>query len=361
MFTALVPFGPPLSRLTGSALVDFNGQLQVDGIQLQSAGIFPSLLLPSLSSELQAIVRTQYVANLDYNVGSQTNFQPVANPGFNYVINSLAVDRIGFDVQNASFVFADGNDGSLTLRAVDPAAIINNGVALAGRFQSVSGPLLFGTISGTASVVGNPGVTTLIDGGGNPLSYLSPFALAVNVTPVVTTRLDEAGLITPTVSVTNGINLNGSTITNVGNGVAAGDATNRAQLNAEANARIASDAQLTASLSSETSQRMAADSSMATRLSALEGSLGNLDARFERLDRRIAAGTAVATAMSGNAFLPDMKFNLTANVATYDGAHAGAIQMGALVSRHVAVNAGVAFGFNRGGKTAARAGMTFGW
>ena len=65
--------------------------------------------------------------------------------------------------------------------------------------------------------------------------------------------------------------------------------------------------------------------------------------------------------MSGNAFLPDMKFNLTANVATYDGAHAGALQMGALVSRHVAVNAGVATGFNRGGKTAARAGVTLGW
>ena len=142
---------------------------------------------------------------------------------------------------------------------------------------------------------------------------------------------------------------------------AAAISTVQSNLNAEANARIASDAQLTASLATETSQRMAADSSMATRLSALEGSLGNLDARFERLDRRIAAGTAVATAMSGNAFLPDMKFNLTANVATYDGAHAGAIQMGALVSRHVAVNAGVAFGFNRGGKTAARAGMTFGW
>jgi len=56
-----------------------------------------------------------------------------------------------------------------------------------------------------------------------------------------------------------------------------------------------------------------------------------------------------------------MKFNLTANVATYDGAHAGSIQMGLLVSPNVALNAGVASGFNRRGKTAARAGVTIGW
>jgi hypothetical protein len=56
-----------------------------------------------------------------------------------------------------------------------------------------------------------------------------------------------------------------------------------------------------------------------------------------------------------------MKFNLTANVATYDGAHAGAMQLGILISPSVALNAGVATGFNKGGKTAARAGFTIGW
>jgi len=32
-----------------------------------------------------------------------------------------------------------------------------------------------------------------------------------------------------------------------------------------------------------------------------------------------------------------------------------------MVSRHVALNAGVATGFNKHGQTAARAGFTFGW
>jgi hypothetical protein len=68
-----------------------------------------------------------------------------------------------------------------------------------------------------------------------------------------------------------------------------------------------------------------------------------------------------AVAMSGNAFLPNTRFNLTANVSTYDGAHAGSFQVGAMVSDNVAVNAGMATGFNKGGKTAGRVGVTFGW
>ncbi len=56
-----------------------------------------------------------------------------------------------------------------------------------------------------------------------------------------------------------------------------------------------------------------------------------------------------------------MKFNLTANMATYDGAHAGALQFGALVSRHVALHGGAAVGFNRGGKAAGRVGISLGW
>jgi hypothetical protein len=35
--------------------------------------------------------------------------------------------------------------------------------------------------------------------------------------------------------------------------------------------------------------------------------------------------------------------------------------MGAMVSPNVAFNAGVAKGFNKGGKVGARAGFTFGW
>jgi len=56
-----------------------------------------------------------------------------------------------------------------------------------------------------------------------------------------------------------------------------------------------------------------------------------------------------------------MKFNLSANIATYDGAWAGSAQVGALVSPHAAFNAGISGAFNHHGKVGARMGMTFGW
>jgi hypothetical protein len=65
--------------------------------------------------------------------------------------------------------------------------------------------------------------------------------------------------------------------------------------------------------------------------------------------------------MSGNAFLPDKQFNLTGNVGYYEGAVAGAIQVGAMVSPNTAFNAGVATNFNKEGGVGARAGFTFGW
>lgn len=146
-------------------------------------------------------------------------------------------------------------------------------------------------------------------------------------------------------------------------------------LTAETNARIAADTQLStritaqetmssmlaSSLTAEQNARIAGDNALALRLDGVDSAIGSLQNSVELLDERITSSTAVATAMSGNAFLPNMTFNLTANVATYDGAHAGSVQIGALVSPNVALNAGVATGFNRNGKTAARAGVTFGF
>lgn len=182
-------------------------------------------------------------------------------------------------------------------------------------------------------------------------------------------------------------------ITNVAAGTAPSDAVTVAQLGAEtsarntaiatvnqaimteANTRAAADTQLgqrigaqesmsamlATGLTNEQNARIAGDSALSLRLDGFNSQLGALDTRVNLLDDRISSSTAIATAMGGNAFLPNMKFNLTANVATYDGAHAGSLQIGALVTDNVAVNAGVATGFNRNGSTAARAGMTFGF
>ena len=100
---------------------------------------------------------------------------------------------------------------------------------------------------------------------------------------------------------------------------------------------------------------------MDTRVDALEAITANLDDRFNDVENRSDVGTATAVALSGAMFLPGKTFNLTGNVGTYRGAVAGALQLGALVNDMVAVNAGVAKGFNKGGKAAARVGFTLGW
>lgn len=83
--------------------------------------------------------------------------------------------------------------------------------------------------------------------------------------------------------------------------------------------------------------------------------------RLDRLNNRVAAAGAVASALSGAAFLPGKSFNLTGNVAIYDGAYAGALLLGAMVGEYMTFTAGVSHGFNKGGNTSARAGITFGW
>ena len=280
-------------------------------------------------------------------------------------MNSINTSASGVRIPDAT----TGQTYYYDFTTLNPTAISSsNSVTLVGRYRSAEGNnrIEFGTLSGSATLVGG-GLTTS-DPGNPSAQYFSPFALAYSFTPTVTTTLDETGLVTPKVSVTDGINMNGSKITNLAPGTDPGDAVNRAQMDAEADARIAADALLTqqynevaASGAAETSQRIAADNALGARLSVVEGSLATVDARLGKLDQQIASSTAIATAMSGNAFLPDMKFNLTGNLATYDGAYAGSLQMGAMVSRRAAINAGIAKGFNKNGKTAARVGLTVGW
>jgi len=85
------------------------------------------------------------------------------------------------------------------------------------------------------------------------------------------------------------------------------------------------------------------------------------DHDLDKMNDRIAAGTSVAIAMGGATFLPDKAYNLSSNVGFYDGAWAGAINFSALVSQSAAINAGLGYGFNKGGKLGARVGFTYGW
>jgi len=159
-------------------------------------------------------------------------------------------------------------------------------------------------------------------------------------------------------------------ITNVASGtLAAGstDAVSGGQLfvtNQNVTANTTAITTLQTSVGSQVTQisaLQAADTLLDTRVDTLELIASGLDDRIDRIDDRASAGTAAAVALSGAMFLPGKTFNLTGNVGTYRGAHAAALQFGALVSDNVAINAGVAHGFNRGGKTALRAGFTIGW
>jgi hypothetical protein len=341
--------------------------------------------------------------------------------------------------------------GGAGLASLHVTGIQGNAATVGGTFSNVSmvsasyqpAALEYGVVTGTLTVTPNNTVYA------TPTT--APFYTRLDTTATVTTKLDETGLTTPTISVSDGIQMNGSRVTGLGAGVDPTDAVNKAQLDAEAmtratadtqlaqaigteantratadtqlaqaigteantratadtqlaqaigteagtraaadtqlvqaigteantraaadtqlgraidteaGTRAAVDTQLAQGLASETSARIAADVNLSSRLDGLSSRVDALNGRIDKVQRRADAGTAVAVAMGGAVFLPDMHFNLTANVATYGGAHAGAVQVGAVVSRHVAFNAGVATGFNRGGQTAGRAGFTVGW
>ena len=100
---------------------------------------------------------------------------------------------------------------------------------------------------------------------------------------------------------------------------------------------------------------------MDSRVGALETLAVSVDADLRRLNRKVDGSTALAIAMSGNAFLPGKSFNLTGNVGYFRGAVAAALQFGAMVSPNAAVNAGVSANFNKRGGVGGRAGFTFGW
>lgn len=429
-----VTYLPIGTLIEGAANVDFNGELQVAGYATSAVQPFvvPGYTLQYIGEDLTVSGAVNY--DVDYSLlylnslSDQFYAAPLAD-GTTFTVNSLAIDTIAVDIVDRYFEMEDGTEGTFSLSSIDAGAIVDNGTAVEGSFYTDEGRIVFGKITGTASVVATTAPTTILADGYVPTDIISPLALSFDVTPVVLTSLDETGLITPTIAVTDGIEMNGSAITGLAAGVAPTDAVNVSQLQAEALARADGDAALQASLDTETAARVAGDAALSTALAAettarssadaqIVAALGDeaivraeadsalaqgiaantatlqnvvglnaaetaarmaadsalaqsidtlgsrvdmLEGRLDRFEDRIASSAAVATAMSGNAFLPDMTFNLTANVATYDGAQAGSIQMGTLLSPHVALNAGVATGFNKGGKTAGRVGMTIGW
>lgn len=154
---------------------------------------------------------------------------------------------------------------------------------------------------------------------------------------------------TQVTSNTTQININSLTLL----ALAANNAAQQGQIDANT-AGVAANAALLATHSAMLDDHEA-------RIVALEQMTFDLGDTLARFDDEIDGSTAVAIAMSGNAFLPGTRFNMTGNIGTYNGAVAGSLQVGAMVSDRAAVNAGIATGFNKKGKVGARVGFTLGW
>ncbi|HYC94165.1 MAG TPA: hypothetical protein VEB39_00530 [Sphingomicrobium sp.] len=292
--------------------------------------------------------------------------------------------RIGNSSDYANF---DSVTGAATFNG---AANFNDNVQMSG-LQAFSGT---STFNSTVSFVG-PSVTFMT---GTTFTQPSTFnALAdfnsgltsntiTNSGAISTNSLTSGSIITTSLLaqdsfvVSNGatVNMGGNIVSGVAAGVADTDAVNVGQLNA-ASAGITADVTaletttathatqiaaiqtVNATQATQITALQAADAELNTRITSLEALALEFEQGLDDVDDRASAGTAAAVALSGAMFLPGKSFNLTGNVGAYRGAVAGALQFGALVSDNAAINAGVAHGFNKGGKTAVRAGFTFGW
>ena len=370
--SAPVPGQPGMTTVTHSEDVTFDGTIQAAGIPVPLNGMppffFPAdLVFPSSQGLVDASL--SYTGLLNFNVSDadvpayEAFLQNPLGQFNGYDIHSLTVHSIGVNIKNQPVTdLSTGQEYSYSLASVDPTAITNNGVALSGKYRSSgnNGAIIFGKLGGTATLAAAPTGSTMLtpsplflNPDGTPsYGWISPLALQYAVTAQEITRLDENGLITPTVAVTQGIEMNGSRVTGLGAGVAPTDAVNLAQLQAESTARTVADTALGTALVNESSARVTADNALGSalvtestsrqtvdnalgnalldesrarmagdlavsnQLNALDSRVSTLQGRVDRLDKKIESSTALAIAMGGATFLPGMKFNLTANVST---------------------------------------------
>jgi len=283
-----------------------------------------------------------------------------------------------------------GQDGS-GFGATGPVTVTIPGLPTAASNAAQSGSLFFVTVDGA----GNLGFSTMSGGS----SALAAQPISVAAAPNTSVPLSSIEPSTPSVAAApqsgssdiqiTATSLDGGPALATGEGVAIADASRGtreqpvqvarldetqnvpeppAEPDADAGTRQVATASFSQSVSLSPSNTPAISQvtqtqfdQLSNRVGAVEGRLDLVEGQLEVLSDEIASSTAVAVAMGGTTFLPDQNFSLSANIGTYDGAHAGSFNIGALVSENVAVNAGVATGFNRNGKTAGRVGVTIGF
>lgn len=227
-------------RANGQWQVNFNGNLKIDALPFSTVPgqsfVFdatdfysPDVLAVHVTSSYTGQLNNILLPNT-FDVNNVGLFQQYS--GRADTINSI---NVAVEDGNAYDAVAD-TEYVYTLNTPNPTAITGgNTVAVVGTYaedNEEETAIVFGTLSGTAQVRTTAGVVPATQLPGSNGAWFSSYGLNVAVTPVETTRLDATGLKTPAITVTNGIDMNGSRITEVGAAVAGTDAVNLNQLNA---------------------------------------------------------------------------------------------------------------------------------
>lgn len=206
---------PTADSLIDRYQVDFAGRLAVDGTPVTSgpSPVFPfggagprdaSDFFFDPDNRQIVDVTASYTGERIQSVSTGgAGTAPQANPAYWSRVSNLATTVNSIDIDIAAFAdTSDGNGYDFTLASIDPTAIVNNGTAVRGSFKSDDDnrSIQFGTLSGTATLTGGYQVTPYPDNvGANNTGLLSLYQLVYDVTAIVTTQLDETGLIAPRV------------------------------------------------------------------------------------------------------------------------------------------------------------------
>jgi hypothetical protein len=223
-------------RVDGQWNVTYVGNLQTDGIPFSTVPGQPFNFDATTFYDPTAVTVN---VNASYTGGYNNLLLPtfdINNPGYfqTYTNQTTTVNSLNVNITDGTFTDANTSEEyAFNLNSPSPTAIQNgNSVALTGSYRQTNGnAIVFGALGGTATLQA-AGATSAAQFGIANGSWGSPYRLQYAVTPIETTRLDQNGLTTPTVSVTDGINLNGSKVTGLGAGTVTTDAVNLGQLNA---------------------------------------------------------------------------------------------------------------------------------
>jgi hypothetical protein len=304
-----------LPGLFGRDQIDFTGKLQFGRLPLHPFSF-------SFPQPMPATVNLTTRIESEYHI-SNAGAPPSGlyfNTGTSFNVISKTVTAIDIKLDDIEGTASDGQFVRTSIHTVNPTVVVNDAVQVAGFYQSdlreSGGAVIFGKVTGTSTLVSGNIITT--EFGDSSRRFLSPFGLETTVQLQETTKLDETGLKTPTIAVTDGINTNGSVISNLGAGVAPTDAVNKAQLDAEAAARVAADAALTTQIAAEATTRATADTALgnqvvseATARAAADVTIGaNVDsavttrvsavaAADQRIANEASARSAADTALAG--------------------------------------------------------------